>query len=494
MKQMDADVIIVAAGLSGLAAAVAAAEKGASVIAFEKSNTTGGAANMAMGPLGIGSRIQKEHMISLTPGEAFRKHMFFTHYKVDARLVRDYYFKSGDTIDWLMDMGVKFAGVQRAFTAPEATRAYSDGEFTWHVVQPEGGGIPGPRAATAMVKAMTDRATELGVQFMLETPVKEIMMEDGEAIGVRAVDKDGEEIECTGGAVIIATGGFGCNPDMIRDLCGFEFGKDIFNFAIPGMVGDGIKMAWAAGAGHTPCTMELMYQLPDNLNHFYVEGAFRQPCLWVNRLGERFMPEDQIANTTFTGNAISMLPGRVAFAIFDEALLKRWKKHGPDLVSHVHPHDLYEHFEAQWERDIAAGYEPVAEGMTVEELAKNAGIDPEGLAATIKEYNEMCAKGFDEIFEKDRQYMQHIGTGKLYCCRQTVGAYGTLGGILINHKMEVMTPDYQTIPGLYAVGTDACNIYGDSYTFTLPGNTMGFCVNSGRIAGENAVDFALVEE
>ena len=68
MKQMDADIIIVAAGLSGLAAAIAAAEKGASVIAFEKANTTGGAANMAMGPLGVGSRIQKEHMITITPG------------------------------------------------------------------------------------------------------------------------------------------------------------------------------------------------------------------------------------------------------------------------------------------------------------------------------------------------------------------------------------------------------------------------------------------
>ena len=101
MKQMDADIIVVAAGLSGLAAAIAAAEKGASVIAFEKAATTGGAANMGMGPLGVGSRQQREQMVALTPGEAFRKHMYFTHYKVDARLVRDYYFKSGDTIRWL---------------------------------------------------------------------------------------------------------------------------------------------------------------------------------------------------------------------------------------------------------------------------------------------------------------------------------------------------------------------------------------------------------
>ena len=85
MKQMETDIIVVAAGLSGLAASIAAAENGARVLTFEKASTTGGAANMGMGPLGVGSRIQREQMISLTPGEAFRKHMYFTHYRVDAR-------------------------------------------------------------------------------------------------------------------------------------------------------------------------------------------------------------------------------------------------------------------------------------------------------------------------------------------------------------------------------------------------------------------------
>ena len=90
MKQESTDVIVVAAGLSGLAAAISAAENGARVIAFEKMSTTGGSANMGMGPLGVGSRFQKHHMISITPGEAFRKHMNFTHWRVDPRLVREY--------------------------------------------------------------------------------------------------------------------------------------------------------------------------------------------------------------------------------------------------------------------------------------------------------------------------------------------------------------------------------------------------------------------
>ena len=486
MKKIDKDVIVVAAGLSGLAASIAAAERGASVVVFEKSNTTGGAANMGMGPLGIGSSIQKQHMVSLTPGEAFRKHMYFTHYKVDARMVRDYYFKSGDTIDWLMEMGVEFAGVQRAFSADEATRPYSDGEFTWHVVKPEGGGMPGPRSASAMTKKMSERAVELGVEFMFETPVYKIIMEDGKAAGVMAKNINGEETEARAKAVIIATGGFGENPEMIKELTGYEFGKTIFNFAIPGMRGDGLKMAWEAGAGKTKPSMELMYQLPDNMNHFILDGAFRQPCLWVNRNGQRFMPEDQIGNTTFTGNAITSQPGMVAYSIFDSRLLKKYKKKGPDMISHVHPHDLYDHFDEQWERDLEAGYEPIAQADTIEELAEKAGIDVAGLVAQVEHYNEMCEAGHDEIFEKNRNYMQPIEKGPFYCCRQNVGAYGSVGGILINHKTEVMDQDSIVIPGLYAVGTDACNIYGESYPFILSGNTMGFCLNSGRIAGENA--------
>lgn len=486
MKNMESDVIVVAGGLSGLAAAISAAENGAKVIVFEKSNTTGGAANMGMGPLGVGSSIQKNQMVSLTPGEAFRKHMYFTHYRVDARMVRDYYFKSGDTIDWLMDMGVEFLGVQRAFSAPENTRAYSDGEFTWHVVKPEGGGAPGPRCATTMTKRMTEKAIGLGVEIIFETPVSKIIIEDGKAVGVLAKNKDGEQIEAKAKSVILATGGFGDNPQMIKDETGYEFGKTIFNFAIPGMKGEGIKMAWEVGAGHAPCTMELMYQLPDNMNHFMLDGAFRQPCLWVNKLGERFMPEDQIGNTTFTGNAITTQPGNVAYSIFDSKMLKKYKKKGPDIVSHVHPHDLFDHFDEQWERDLEAGYEPIAQGDTIPELAEKAGISVEGLVAQIEEYNNMCAEGFDELFEKDRRYMQPIEKGPFYCCRQNVGAYGSVGGILINHKTEVMTQDYKVITGLYAVGTDACNIFGDSYPFILSGNTMGFCLNSGRIAGENA--------
>ena len=496
-KQLEADVVVVAAGLSGLAAAISAAENGASVIALEKASNTGGAANMGMGPCAAGSPVQKASMIEVTPGELFRRHMFYTHYQVDPRLVRAYYFKSGDTIQWLMDMGVKFNSVRPAFRARERTRAYADGEYTWHVVQPEDGSEPGPRAATTMTKRMTERAQALGVEFMFETPGKELITNDeGAVVGVKAVDKDGEEVEISSKAVIVATGGFGANAKMIKDLIGFDWGKNLYSFAVPGMDGDGFNMCHKVGAGHTPVTMEMMYQLPDNMNHFYVEGGFRQPCYWCDRNGERFMPEDDIFNTTFVGNAINHLPGKVAFSIFDSKMLKHWKKDGPDIVSHVHPKDLYQGFEEQFDRDEDTyldgdGNHVIAKADTLEELAEKIDIDPEGLVKNVEEYNAMCAEGWDTLFEKEREFMQPLENGPFYACRQYVGAYGTLGGVLINQRMEVMTDEYKTIPGLYCVGTDACTIYGDSYNYSIPGNTMGFCLNSGRIAGENAAALSM---
>lgn len=494
MEKINADVIVVAAGLSGLAASISAAENGASVVQFEKNSSTGGAANMGMGPLGVGSRFQKHHMVSLTAGEAFRKHMNFTHWKVDSKLVKKYYDKSGDTINWLEDMGVQFLTVSRAYPAPEILKAYATSEESWHVVRPDdGSNIPGPRCASAMIKKMTERANDLGVDIHLNTPVKKLLFEDGAVVGVIAENSDGEQIEARAKAVIIATGGAGNNTDMIKEHTGYEWGKNLFSFRIPGAEGEGMKMAWEVGAAKTPLTLELMYQCPDNMNHFIADGAFRQPALWVNALGQRFINEDGIANTTFAGNAIANQPGQCAFALLTDGLVKHYKKNGPDIQSHVHPHNMYEIFHDAINSYIESGYEYVYAADTIEELAEKMGVNLENLLETVETYNEMCESGYDHEFEKDRSYLVPFKKGKFYAVKYFPGAYGTLGGIKVNHNLEAIDENYNKIPGLYAVGVDSCAIFGESYPFILPGNSMGYCLNSGRMAGENATDYAFAE-
>lgn len=488
MIKLEADVIVAAAGLSGLAASVAAAELGAEVITFEKNNSTGGAANMGISPLAVGSRQQRMAGYNFTPEEIFEKHMHYVHWKADARLVMEYYKKTASTIEWLENMGVQFVFEGNTKYTPVRMKQYASAEQTRHPVAPPPGGKVAPRVASAMTKRMTERFIELGGDLRLESPVTSVMMEDGRVIGVKAKAPDGEEIEAYADVVILACGGYGDNPKWIKDNLGFDWGKDLFSFRIPGNVGDGLRMAWEAGAGKEPSIMELMYQIPDNLNHFVLEGAFRQPILWVNKLGRRFIPEDVIGNTGITGNAIAYQPFKTSFAIMDEDTLNYYKARGVDFPG-VQGEDVFDHFDEAAKAALDEGYKYFFVADSLEDLCEQTGIDKEGFLETVEEYNACCAKNKDDIMGKDSSFLRPLKTPKFYALQSFPGAYGTLGGVRTDYKLRCLTEDYKVIPGLYSVGTDAMNICGDTYPFILPGNTMAFCLNSGRMASENAIEY-----
>lgn len=475
MNNLEADVIVVAAGAAGLAAAIAAAEKGVRVVAFEKASTTGGTGNRGMGLFGVESRLQRLKQMGPTRDEAFKIFMDYTHWRVDARLVRAYIDKSTTTIDWLEKMGVEFL---------EPSAYFPGGWPTWHIVKPGGEGC-----AANMFKIMTERAKELGVKILLQTPVKKILKKGERVVGVVAEDeRTGESIQASAKAVIIATGGFGDNLEMIKKYTGYEWGRDLHSFRIPGLAGDGIRMAWEAGAAPTEMSMELIYIMPGELDPELAE-TFRQPHLLVNLLGERFINEGMIANSSFIGNAISQQKNRSAFLIFDEEIKDQMEKDGFDSYHVVFPFTRVRNLEALIQVAFDRGYKDIYVAETIEELAEKTGIDPGGLSRTIEEYNRFCERGFDPIFNKTHYLLRPIRRPKFYAGRLVPGAYGSLGGIKINYKTEVLNKEWKKIPGLYAAGTDACSIYGDTYVFILPGNTMGFAVNSGRIAGENAAEF-----
>ena len=476
MDPLKADLIVVAGGVAGLTASVAAAQAGLSVIVFEKGAIPGGAGNKGMGPLGIESRLTRQKQFGPTKDEAFEVFMNYTHWRVDANLVRTYLNKSGDTIQWLEDLGVEFV---------EPAAYFPGSHPTWHIVKPTSG-APGPMAAAAMVKVLVDRGKEMGVQFLFETPVQKLVKQDGRVAGVIAKNGAGEAIEAAAKAVIVATGGFGDNPEMIKKQTGYEWGTDLFSFRVPGNKGDGMRMAWEAGALATETNMELVYSMPDDTG---VSGAlaqaFRQPHLMVNLLGERFLRESIVPNITFTGNAISLQRDRCAFVIFDDEI-KNGMKSSFDLLSVVHYVTGAPDLDTDLQTALDSGNKSVFVADSIEELANKTGIVSGTLAQTIQRYNGYCDRGYDEQFNKEHRYLRPIRKPRYYAGRFGPGAYGSLGGIKINYKAEVIGKDWNPIPGLYAAGTDACSIFGDSYVFILPGNTMGFAVNSGRIAAESA--------
>jgi fumarate reductase flavoprotein subunit len=248
-------------------------------------------------------------------------------------------------------------------------------------------------------------------------------------------------------------------------------------------------MAWEVGAAPTEMRMELIYLMPGELDPELAE-TFRQPHLLVNLFGERFMNEEVMPNPAFTGNAISKQKNRSAFLIFDENIKKHMESVGFDSFHDVFPFTKVRNLDGLMGRAFEVGFKDVFVADSLEELAGKTGIDPGGLKRTVEEYNDFCHKGFDPIFNKSAKLLRPVKTPKYYAGKFLPGAYGSLGGIKINYKTEVMDKNWKKIPGLYAAGTDACSIYGDTYVFILPGNTMGFALNSGRIAGENAAEYA----
>jgi fumarate reductase flavoprotein subunit len=489
MKKLETDVAVVSAGTAGLAAAVAAAERGAKVMAFEKASTTGGTANMGMGPFAVESRLQKIKNVPLTKEDAFRVFMDYTHWRVDARLVSDYINKTADTIEWLEKMGVEFWDVI----------AYVKGsQFTHHVVKPSVG-LPGPMCASTMMKAITERAKGLGVQIHLQTPVRRLIKERNKIVGLIAEDKEGEQIQVSAKAVIIATGGFGDSPELIKKYTGYEWGKDIFSMRVPGMVGEGIKMAWDVGAGQEGLNMELTCGIPTMapdptkgeamvMPDMRIFSSFGHPNLMVNLLGERFMNEEVMGNPTFCGNAVSRQKGRCGFVIFDQGTLEAYEKNGFDWLNVMSAFAKTEGLVGVI-KEACQGSQYIFMADSLEELAGKTGINPATLAKSVEEYNKACDTGRDTIFHKNPKYLRALKKPTFFAGRYQPSAYGSLGGIKINYKTEVVTKDQDVIPGLYAAGVDGNSIFADSYIFILPGSTMGFALNSGRIAGENAAEY-----
>ena len=479
MANYETQLVVIAGGPAGLSAAVQAAEEGVKVILLEKNSVVGGAANMGMGPLAIGSDYQKRQMIDLTVEKAWRMMMEYTHYNIDGRLVKRYFEQSADTIRWLEDMGVEFEGAYKYFTKSEAT---------WHIVK-KGGGI-GPRAAGEMNKKLLARAQELGVTVMVRTPAKKILKDaEGKVCGVLATGSDGSEIEISCKAAVIATGGAGDNPQMIKDETGYVFNEDMFNFAIPGNRGDGLRMAWEAGADHVPVRIEQAanFEGIDDLPQS-VPNILMQPNLLVNLQGKRVMDEEEMQNTTYLSNAASHQKNRVLFSIVDTTIVKYYMRHGVDEISMVRFDPDVSSFIEGVKQAQGTGNKGLFVADTLEELAEKTGINEENLIETVENYNDYCETG-DEEFFKRKKYMRPLKKGPYYAAAVRPGGYGTVGGIRINENCECLDKGFEPIPGLYAAGADACNLYDDSYMFLLPGNSMGFAVNTGRIAGAEAARY-----
>jgi NADPH-dependent glutamate synthase beta subunit-like oxidoreductase/NAD-dependent dihydropyrimidine dehydrogenase PreA subunit len=319
-KTLTTDLIVIGGGGSGLAAAVTAAEKAAKVIVLEKRNCTGGNTGLASGMFAAESPVQKRAMIDASRDELFRAMMEWAHWKIDPRIVRAYVDKSGDTIRWLEEQGCAFE-LMPFF--PNQTPVVT------HILSKRA-------AVTDALRRSCDR---LGVTIHVRTEAKRILKENDRVIGIVASNRNGE-FTIIADTVIIATGGYGGNKELIRKYCS-NYDNKMFCIGLPNM-GDGLRMGIEAGAAteglgmlqiEGPCSprsLRLMIDGGDSakIPMMLTQIATEPYAIWVNNRGVRFMDET-IGNIPFVAaNGLARQPGSVCYGLLDSGMIQRISETG----------------------------------------------------------------------------------------------------------------------------------------------------------------------
>lgn len=468
-EQLKTDLLIMGAGGSGLAAAVTAANAGLKVIVIEKRKIAGGNTVFAEGLFGADSPTQKRLLIDARPDKLFKMAMNFAHWTLNPHVLRAFIDRSGDTIRWLEEKGVKFI-VPPLFV--------NQVPLTWHC--PE-------RNGTELIELFMKDCKKLGIKIMYSTSGARIIKDKSGAISGLIAQSAGKEIRISAKAVIIASGGYGGNQKLLKKY-NSRYHEKIRYRGVPGAsVGDGLMMAVEAG-----CATEglgiIQFTGPNCIESPKLTGIAREPTtVWVNKKGERFFDEGMSFYNFEAANSIVRQPGSVTYVLFDEKIKKESINEGPIKMMLG---GIYNANCSTLEQDLKSQYgRAVIKANTWTEIAKWIGAKPEILNATIKEYNNFCDHGHDTIFVKDIRYLRPLMTPPFYAVRCYPTFLTTIGGIKINEHMEVVDKEDEPIPGLYAVGNDAGGWESDTYDADLSGTTLGFAINSGRIAAENAAKY-----
>lgn len=468
MTTFDFDVVVVGSGAAGLAAALAAAQDGATVLVAEAEGIVGGSSRLSGGlMMGAGTRYQRALGIEDSPEALFHDYMTLNQWKVESAVVERLTERAGAAVEWLGDLGVEFYDQM----------VYGGDETVPRVHCPIGRG-------QAVVDVLYARCREAGVEFALGQRIDRLIVTDGAVRGV-AVGTD----EISAGAVVIASGGFGANDEKRRELFPsvFETGWSYY-IGADGSQGDALDFTRSVDAQITGFNrgLRLLHTDFDKMYEAYIPGWLTL----VNREGRRFCNETAPYGIM---DGLMAEQGDVAFAIFDHKRLveatelgvARYKQSIPGSTKRQSPH---------WNLDIIEmmikeGKVHVADSLG--ELARLLGVPSENLAVTVERMNHLYEIHEDIDYLKDPKFLEPIADGPFYgvevrpatCCF-------TACGLRIDREANVLDSAGRAIPGLYAAGEVCGGVIGPRYVGS--GNSYGNCVTMGRVAGQSAAAVARV--
>jgi fumarate reductase flavoprotein subunit len=307
-------------------------------------------------------------------------------------------------------------------------------------------------------------------------------------------EKEGEDFEIKAGSVVVATGGFPGNIDLLKQYCP-DYNSSMHVGKWPYHTGDGLLMASEVGAAIAKnIPIFHLGPTPESGPRGSLASIAKNPfTIWVNKKGRRFIDEAGYMNWE-SGNAILMQPDKVMYTLFDEGIRSYMEEQNTNPIN-SEPEEMLttgiSHLEAKLMREAREGGVKISSSW--EEIAKWIGAHPEVLKAEIREYNSFCDNGCDDIFAKNREYLRPLCEAPFYAIKCVTHCGETMGGIKVNEHMEVLDSDGNRIPGLYAAGVIADGWASQTYCCDeMSGSAAGFAINSGRIAGENAAEYTSV--
>ena len=492
---VDADVVVVGAGGAGMTAAITAAAEGKSVVILESQSMVGGNSVRATGGMNAGKTVYQDEnefgesagvektlktaaekyadnetitALAKTVSEQWAAYQanptgYFDSVELmeldtmiggkginDPELVETLCANSADAIDWLDEHGITLHNVS-SFGGASVKRIHRP-------VNAEGKTVS---VGSYMIPLLQENCEKAGVKMMLDTTATEILTDaNGAAVGVKATGASGETVTVNAKAVVLATGGFGANLDMVvkykPELKGF------MTTNAAGIQGQGIEMAEAIGAATVDMDqIQIHPTVEANTAALITEGLRGDGAVLINAEGKRFI--DEVGTRDVVSAAEIAQTGSYSWLVVDQAMV--------DASSVIQGY-------------IKKGY--TVTGETYEELGKAMGVDAAAFAETMEKWNGYVEAKNDPDFGRT-SFANPLNTAPYYAVKVTAGVHHTMGGLKINANTEVLNEKGEVIPGLFAAGEVTGGVHGAN---RLGGNAVADFTVFGRIAGAAASDYA----
>ena len=492
---VEADVVVVGAGGAGMTAAITAAGEGKSVVILESQPMVGGNSVRATGGMNAGKTVYQDEnefgesagvektlktaaekyadnetitALAKTVSEQWAAYQanptgYFDSVELmeldtmiggkginDPELVETLCANSADAIDWLDEHGITLHNVS-SFGGASVKRIHRP-------VNAEGKTVS---VGSYMIPLLQENCEKAGVKMMLDTTATEILTDaNGAAVGVKATGASGETVTVNAKAVVLASGGFGANLDMVvkykPELKGF------MTTNAPGIQGQGIEMAQAIGAATVDMDqIQIHPTVEANTAALITEGLRGDGAILINEEGQRFI--DEVGTRDVVSAAEIAQTGSYSWLVVDQAMV--------DASSVIQGY-------------IKKGY--TVTGATYEELGKAMGVDAAAFAETMEKWNGYVEAKNDPDFGRT-SFANPLNTAPYYAVKVTAGVHHTMGGLKINANTEVLNEKGEVIPGLFAAGEVTGGVHGAN---RLGGNAVADFTVFGRIAGAAASDYA----